>query len=685
MQPSDPRLNALREALAGRVLRGSAGISYHLRERIGEGGQGWVFKANWGEANGFIVIVKVLRPDAVTQETLTRFQREAEVLRMLSQTPAPNAHIVRFFDHATAEVAPPGTKTPVVMPYTVLEYVNGPTLEQVQREQKGLGLPVDRVRRVLRHVTSALEHVHAQKIVHRDLKPSNILLAQVADASGATQEVAKVTDFGLVKVVAINLARTTALAGASLGYAPPEQYEQGNQRVGTRTDVFSLAAITYEMLTGQKSFPYKGGENPLLIVTRILNGPRPSVRKARATLAPELQQRGDLVDRLDAEIVRATSADPAERHESAATFHAAIDAVLRTVAPEPRAQTPAPSAVPITKRAGSGGSGGYAAVSSSSMSSEPHSTHETAIPTSIVESLAANPAHWAWRIASRPIAQGTVKAAAFATSGNDIVGVGPGGLARWSERRGWVAMTLPAGVEAGRVRGLLWARNGDVILSGEGGLAGRIAQQGPAESWSLPDRDVSFLGAHRDEDGAVTFVGERKARGTETTGLLAQMVEGRLAMVCDANGCARLRAAARLRNGPIVACGDRGAVVKLENGGVQHAGSVCGGHLNAIAATSDGGALTVGAGGHALSISPRLEAQLEAVQTTRDLRSLAIAEDGVAWAGAAGARLLRRSSGSWVRMSGDLGVTAAVVAIWAAPRTVRAVCDDGAVIEGTLS
>src|SRR4029079_9245226 len=102
----------------------------------------------------------------------------------------------------------------------------------------------------------ALEDVHAQRVVHRDLKPSNILLAQEQG-----NEVAKVTDFGLVKLADISLQKTTALAGASLGYAPPEQYEQGNQRVSPRTDVFSLAAVVYEMLSGQHAFPLNERRN----------------------------------------------------------------------------------------------------------------------------------------------------------------------------------------------------------------------------------------------------------------------------------------------------------------------------------------------------------------------------------------------------------------------------------------
>jgi len=155
----DPRLVALRDSLPGRVLRGSGRVQYHLRERIGEGGQGWVFTANWDEPGGFTVIVKVLRPDAVNTDTLRRFQREADVLRMLSQQGQPNPYIVRFFDHATAVLTAPD-KSSHTLPFTVLEYVNGTTLERVLDSNPGKGMPVERARRILRQVSQALEVVH---------------------------------------------------------------------------------------------------------------------------------------------------------------------------------------------------------------------------------------------------------------------------------------------------------------------------------------------------------------------------------------------------------------------------------------------------------------------------------------------------------------------------------------------
>jgi hypothetical protein len=134
----------------------------------------------------------------------------------------------------------------------------------------------------------------------------------------------------------------------------------------------------------------------------------------------------------------------------------------------------------------------------------------------------------------------------------------------------------------------------------------------------------------------------------------------------------------------LLACGDWGTLARIELGVVDHVGSVCGGHLNAIHALPDGGAVTVGVGGHALYITSRLEAQLEAVQTTRDLGALTVGEDGAAWAGSAQARLLRRTGSGWLRMSGEVGITPNIVSIHAAARLVRAICDDGAVIEGRL-
>jgi len=699
MLPYDPRLVALRDSLPGQVLVGTRGARYHVLERIGEGGQGWVFRGSWDEPGGYAVVVKVLRPDVATPESLARFEREAQVLRMLGQAAPPNPHVVRFFDHATARLPAAAGGETFALTFTVLEHVRGPTLEDVLARSRGVGLALDRVRRIGRQVALALEHVHAHKVVHRDLKPSNVLLA--LDAAG---EVAKVTDFGLVKLVDVGLGRTTALAGATLGYAPPEQFERGNRRVSPRTDVFSFAAMLYEMLTGARAFPYSDGENPLVVVTRLLNGPRPSLSTTRAALARELSLRPELVELLNPILAKATAAEPHERHASIAAFWGAVEPVLRaaserTSPPAGVAAAPAdaPTAVdlptppPEPARAqarGDRGDRGGAALDATARQA----------PALADDAGLARPAAWSWRLRTAPVRASALAAAAFDPGGDSAVAIGSDGMMVWDGRAAavaaarWVRVPVAPELDVGLVRGLAWLRGGDLVAFGRRAFAARVVAGGGLETWTTADPERTFLGCHADASGTtVTFVGERAAdralRGggqSNTIGTMAQFARGKLVQLADVPECARLWGVTRLRDGGLVACGDRGAIVRLQLGASEYVGSVCGGHLRAVVALETGGAITVGAGGHALSLSPRLEAQLEAVQTTRDLVALTLDPSGVAWAGSAQARLLRRTAGSWVRMSAELGLSSSVLAVWASARAVRAVCDDGAVVEGSV-
>lgn len=674
----------LRDSLAGRVFKGSGNVSYHLRECIGEGGQGWVFRANWDDPEGHVVIVKVLKPDAVQTEMLGRFRREADVLRLLSTQPRPNPYIVRFFDHAVATFPASKGGEPTALPFTVLEFVDGATLDKVLREHAGRGLPTERVRRLLRQICQALDVVHAQKIVHRDLKPSNILLATEAGT-----EIAKVTDFGLVKLVDVgSMQKTTTLAGASLGYAPPEQYEKGNKRVSPKTDLFSLAAVVFEMLSGQSAFPFIEGENPIVVVSRVLMGPRPSLAKTKGLLAAELAQRPDLVTAIDRELTRAMASDPNERHASVMDFWSVLDPMLRSVSGRPsdpkvfsRRDTPFEATVKMEEPKNS--------------ERRPSHAHMPAVS-------GADARTWTTCVAPKSLTK--IRAAAFSTPKNGIateaVAIAESGIFRWEGRR-WTPVLLPSSLPKEAIRGVKYMPDGAILVFGEGGLVARLSTRGEPTIWRVPDTSITFHGAFVEDTGIatlVTLVGEHPYRGKAVrtipdpvTGVVAQFSGERLTLIAESPSTGCLRAVTRLRTGQLVTCGDWGALAAVELGVVSLVGFICQAHLRAIAPLPEGGAVTIGTLGHALVLSSKLEHKLEPVHTTRDLLTCAPSEDGTAWAGSVDGRVLRRlpgESSTWTRI-GDAeiasSITSNVVAIACNQHLIRAIGDDGTVVEGRLA
>jgi serine/threonine protein kinase len=728
MTPQEP--NPVRDALVGQVLRGSSGVGYHVRDLLGEGGQGWVFRANWDDADGLVVVVKVLRPDVIAEDSLKRFQREALVLRMLSQQPNPCPYVVRFYDHYETQlrlpdrIAATGDRV-LKLPFTVLEYVRGTTLERVLAASPGRGLPLDRVRRLFRHVVQALDYVHAQKVVHRDLKPSNVLLTM-----GDGEEIAKVTDFGLVKIVSGNMERTAQVAGASIGYAPPEQYEKGNRRVGPHTDVFSLAAVLYEMLLGVPAYPFRPGENPLIVLTRILNDARPSLRKTKALISPELAGRAAAVEALDREIARALDPDPAKRHPTAAELFQAIDPHLRTaleqpptargsfrdagvfdsdvlsqripalssrappspktpsVAP-PRAPTPEPKSaeavgtLPLSQR-GRGSPAERTAPLDGGAAQRPAAPPPAPVP--------MPPAHrrapWRWTALTSPAQPtGTFRAAIFSDTGDRILAMDANGFFRISagERKPVpIPATMPFAFDL--VLGATRFGTSDILVFGRGGLVALVsASLTECEPWLAPDDRINLLGAYVEGD-IVTLVGEHAADG-KSAGAIVRYHAGRLGAHAVEPRCGPLHAVAPWHDGGMLACGDLGALVRFAAGQAEYVGSACAAHLYAIRAITapDAEAVAVGSLGHAARIDRRFQTTLERVGTQHDIRVLGSGRDGLIWAGAEAGRILCRTEGAWPRANPELHVSGNVIAFWFDPERplLRAFCDDGTLLEGS--
>ncbi len=665
----------LRRSLLDGTLEGASGIRYRLRELLGEGGQGWVFKASGDAADAFTVVVKVLRPEGLQEEALYRFQREADVLRMLGAVPAPCPHVVRFHDYGVHTLG--GGEDALALPFLVVEYIVGQTLGKVIAAHGGFGMPVARARRIMGQVALGLHALHEMQIVHRDLKPSNILLTQ---ENG--QETAKITDYGLVKLVDDTSAfRTTGFAGASLGYAPPEQYEMGNRRVVAQTDVFSFAAILYEALCGTEAFPCGAGDNPVRMLARMMAGERPSLARVQATVPAGLRDRPDLVAALDREIGRAIHPDPTQRHPSIRELWEAVEPLLReAVRPGSSASLEEPISFEALPRFASQHDIDPPPALSAPPTFVPGSS---AAPSGAAPLAAPMPA---WRAIGPALPGERLRTALLVEEGRAVVAAGSRGLYRLV-RGGWSPAPLPpAGVEPRFVRGLVRLPSGEILLFGDAGLAIALSPKGTTRRIVLPDRDEVLIGAHVDAQGVV-LVGERLSR---PVGVVANIPTDGPPAVRTVEGTTRLLGVARLGDGVLVACGMAGALVEIgDSAGARAVPWGRTGHLYAMTGSPSGAVYAVGSGGHALYIQPGVAgapplATLESVQTTRDLTSVTVDARGAPWAAGAAARLLQRREGVWTRIPLDPSVTGALVIASPHGDTITVVAEDGSAFAGRV-
>lgn len=679
----DDPLRALSDGLLGQVLPGSGGRFYPLRERIGEGGQGWVFRATW---NGSVdVVVKVLRPDAVNKESLARFQREAQVLQMLSQQSSPNPHVVRFFDHAYATIQVAATGKSWDLPFTVMELVDGETLEKaIERAQPG-GIGLERARRIVAHVVFALQDVHARNVVHRNLKPSNILLS-----SPGGRGIAKVTDFGLAKLLDPGMHRTTHLAGATVGYAPPEQFENGNLRVGRHTDVFSLAAIFYELVCGKPAFPFGENEHPLMVIIRILNEARPTFARVRDRLPGELADRPDVVAALDAELHRALAPDTAERHATVNEFHDGIERAFGALAAVPSMVFGGFHGGVMVRPSGPPGGG----LSGKELLEAARTVQVEAVAQPIVKtapmlpvvpvarasspSVAAPAGTPGWRRLTGPSMPESCLSIASSASGDRAIAVGPQGAARW-DRGAWTLIELPPEADASRMRAVAWHED-TMFFAGAWPMVTAVSPRTEPGVWRVDRTRVTFHGAYADATGII-LAGQRatKAGPVGVVAEISLIAPGAAPHVMEVPGCGPLRAATRLGSG-ILACGDAGALVLISPTAQPRVVNACEPTLHAVLTTSDGTAVVVGGGGFVFRVWPTLETRLDAIQTTKDLFALTQAPNGTLYCGGAGGRVLRRDAQGWVRIGGSDG-DGTVRALWAGASKVVAFADDGAVAE----
>jgi tRNA A-37 threonylcarbamoyl transferase component Bud32 len=241
---------------------------YTLEQQIGEGGMGKVFKAR----HEFLkrpTAIKLLKPELVDKQSIARFEREAS---LASQLTHPNT--IDIYDYGV---------TPEGVFFFVMEYIEGLSLAELV-QQFG-PVPPARVVYLLGQIADSLVEAHEKGMIHRDLKPQNIMICH----RGGKADVVKVLDFGLVKQTQTSesqqLTGTAMLAGTPL-YIAPERLRDPSS-ANPRTDIYSLGAITYFLLTGRDVF---SGGSMADILYQVVNSQPPHPADLQASIPRELDQ-----------------------------------------------------------------------------------------------------------------------------------------------------------------------------------------------------------------------------------------------------------------------------------------------------------------------------------------------------------------------------------------------------------
>jgi serine/threonine-protein kinase len=296
---------------------GSAIGAYKLLEQIGEGGFGVVFMAEQQQPIRRKVALKVIKPGMDTRQVIARFEAERQALALMD-----HPHIAHVFD---------GGATDSGRPYFVMELVRGLTLTDYCDQNN---LPIRERLDLFIDVCQAVQHAHQKGIIHRDIKPSNVL-ATLHDG----KPIVKVIDFGIAKAMGQQLTEKTlftnfaAMIGTPL-YMSPEQAELSGLDVDTRSDIYSLGVLLYELLTGTTPFDKERfkevGFDEIRRIIREEEPPKPSTRFStlgQAATTISTQRKSDpkrlsqlMRGELDWIVMKALEKDRNRRYETASAF-----------------------------------------------------------------------------------------------------------------------------------------------------------------------------------------------------------------------------------------------------------------------------------------------------------------------------------------------------------------------------
>lgn len=295
---------------------------YKLLERIGEGGMGVVYMALEEEPVRRKVAIKFVKPGIGTPQVVARFEAERQAMAMME-----HPCITKVFGAGSTDEG---------LPYVVMELVRGTPITQFCADRK---LDLEGRLRLFVQASRAVQHAHQKGVIHRDLKPSNILVTRCDG-----EYMPKIIDFGIAKALNHSLTDRTLFTRfgdviGTLDYISPEQAEHSGNDPDTRSDVYSLGVVLYELVTGTTPF----GSLKSLSIPQILDQirscepERPSTRistaarSAEVTDAPRLHDAAsakDFREDVDWIILKCLAKDRNDRYESAAALARDLNAYL---------------------------------------------------------------------------------------------------------------------------------------------------------------------------------------------------------------------------------------------------------------------------------------------------------------------------------------------------------------------
>ena len=457
--PGDDQLRAL----VGAELPSTVypDVSFRLERTLGAGSMAIAFLVERRSGTGTsVAVIKIARPEfvrAAAETALLTIRKESVALGRLNERVPPTPFVVRFIESGETEVSYGALK--LLLPWLAMEYVHGETLEvRIQKTLRSTGSAFDpeRAARAVEAVALGLDAVHSVDVLHRDIKPNNVLCC-----GESPDEAFKISDFGVARPVGL---RQTFVQGSmgTPGYASPEQIVMDEKAIGPASDVFSLAATTFNILTGEELFI---GESVMKILELARARARRSIREC-AGLCEELKNHPGACGQIDAAIAFGTAPDARDRPQSSGLFGAMITAALRAESVR--------NEVPVSRR---------------------HQTDRFSVRSS---------ASWNWKVRHSPGGERAIRSVAWDAAGSCLAAT-TNGLAFWNGTN-WADVPLSPDV-AERVRSVHHVSPGHWLVGGERGLFAYYVSLEGMQRLRRPRMPASFEAVSGNPDDLAVAVG----------------------------------------------------------------------------------------------------------------------------------------------------------------------------------